>query len=186
MHWQAKFLSIMELCIPKVVLPQRKKLPWITKQVLQTIKKKKGLLEDYVELQQDIDLLFHWAQNNSMALNTSKCKYMIVSRKHNPSLPPTLCLGNTPLERVHMYKYLGVILTSNLSWSEHINSVCMKARKLIGLLYRRFYAHTNQLTLFNPYLKKETEQLEKVQRFTLRMCMKQWDASYSDLFGMQQ
>ena len=109
-------------------------------------------LEDYVELQQDIDLLFHWAQNNSMAFNTSKCKYMVVSRKHNPSLPPTLCLGGTPLERVHMYKYLGVILTSNLSWSEHINSVYMKARKLIGLLYRRFYAHTNQLTLFKLYI----------------------------------
>ena len=60
-------------------------------------------LEDYIELQQDIDLLFHWAQNNSMAFNMSKCKYMIVSRKHNPSLPPTLCLGNTPLERVHMW-----------------------------------------------------------------------------------
>ena len=159
-------------------------------------------LEDYVELQQDIDLLFHWAQNNTMAFNTSKCKYMIVSRKHKPSLPPTLCLGSTPLERVHMYKYLGVILTSNLSWSEHINSVCMKARKLIGVLFRRFYAHTNQLTLFklyialirphleyacqvwNPYLKKETEQLEKVQRFALRMCMKQWDASYSDLLEL--
>ena len=127
---------------------------------------------------------------------------MIVSRKHNPSLPPTLCLGSTPLERVHMYKYLGVILTSILSWSEHINSVCMKARKLIGLLYRRFYAHTNQLTLFklytalirphlehafqvwNPYLKKETEQLEKVQRFALWMYMKQWDASYSDLLEL--
>ena len=100
------------------------------------------LYKDCVELQQDVDLLFHLAQNNSMALNTSKCKYMIVSRKHNPSLPSTLCLGSTPLKRVHMYKYLAVILTSNFSWSQHINSVSMKARELIGLLYRHFYAHT--------------------------------------------
>ena len=125
---------------------------------------------------------------------------MIISRKHNSSLRPTLRRGSTPLKRVHMYKYLGVILTSNLSWSEHINSVCMKARRLIGLLYRRFYVHTNQLTLFklytamirhhleyacqvwNPYIwKKKPEQIEKVQRLAVQMCTKQWDASYFDL-----
>ena len=38
--------------------------------------------------------------------------------------------------------------------------------------------------MWNPYLKKVTEQLEKVQQFALRMCMKQSDASYSDLLEL--
>ena len=35
--------------------------------------------------------------------------------------------------------YLGVCLTSNLSWSAHTQAVCSKAKQLLGLLYRKFY-----------------------------------------------
>ena len=41
-----------------------------------------------------------------------------------------------------------------LSWSEHMNSrsVCIKARKVIGVLYRHFYANTDRKTLLNYIL----------------------------------
>ena len=43
------------------------------------------------------------------------------------------------LKFVDQYKYLGLIFYPNLSWSEHINSICNKVRRLIGLFYRKFY-----------------------------------------------
>ena len=36
-------------------------------------------------------------------------------------------------------KYLGVTVSSNLSWSAHIDNTCAKARKQLGLLYQRFH-----------------------------------------------
>ena len=57
-----------------------------------------------------------------------KTKYMIVSRK-----PPSFLTSLSPLfencsqlERVNSFKYLGIIFTSNLSWSPHIQSVHSK------------------------------------------------------------
>ena len=46
--------------------------------------------------------------------------------------PPNLTLSGT-------CEHLGI---TDLSWHPHITNVCCKRRKLIGLLYRRFYNHT--------------------------------------------
>ena len=125
---------------------------------------------------------------------------MTISRKQNKSYHP-LQLGDAKLEQVHSYKYLGVMISSNLSWADHIHSTCLKAKRLVGMLYRKFYINTDSEVLFklylalvrphleyaceiwSPYLQKEKEELERVQKLALRMCVKQWDAGYADLLS---
>ena len=70
---------------------------------------------------------------------------MIVSRKRAPFILPefTLMLNGQALEQVDVYKYLGVLLSRDLSGSPHVDVVCAKARKILGLLYRRFYQFSN-------------------------------------------
>ncbi len=48
---------------------------------------------DYVELQKDVDILNNWVTTNHLSFNTSKCKYMLFSRKKYLSHPPTLVIG---------------------------------------------------------------------------------------------
>ena len=156
---------------------------------------------DYADLQTDIDSLNRWVTENHLTFNYSKCKYMLISRKRIVTCPPDLKLEASSLERVQSYKYLGLNLTSNLSWSDHINSISTKAKKLVGLLYRRFYRNTDSQSLlllylalvrphteyasqvWNPHLQKDIGQLERVQKFALRMCAKQWDIEYTDLLN---
>ena len=38
-NWNNEFLKIMELCIPHGRLPRRKNLPWLSKRIIQLIKK---------------------------------------------------------------------------------------------------------------------------------------------------
>ena len=97
---------------------------------------------------------------------------------------------------------LGVILASDLSFSQHIDSVCSKARKIIGLLYQRFYNNASNDTLlqlylslvrphleyaspvWNPYMQKHIKQLKDVEKFALRMATKSWDSGYQDLLSL--
>ena len=98
-------------------------------------------------------------------------------------------------ERVESYKYLG-LLTDSLSWSPHIVSVYSKAMKVLGLLYRRIYRHTDSeslkqlyLTLirphldyasqvWDPHLTKDKAKLEKIQKLACRLASCRWDAGY--------
>ena len=96
-------------------------------------------------------------------------------------------------------KYLGVILSSDMSWSPHINKINAKTRRLIGLFYRCFYfctpstlvtfytsfIHPPHLeyasAVWNPYLYKDIDLLDKTQTFALRVCLKNWSLSYDIL-----
>ena len=106
-----------------------------------------------------------------------------------------LHLYGQPLERVFEYKYLGVILSANLSWTPHIDKIIAKTRKIIGMLYRQFYRWSNPEVLtklyttivrphleyaapvWSPELVKDICKLENVQKFALRVRTKQWDVA---------
>jgi len=90
---------------------------------------------DYIKLQEDIDQIYGWSTTNLMTLNVCKCKCMLISRKRNALMH----LNNHQLENVQWYKYLGLLLSSDLSWSHHIETTCTKGKKLLGLLYHQFY-----------------------------------------------
>ena len=103
---------------------------------------------DYSALQADIDALSNWATQNTMTFNTAKCKYMRISRKKKCIISaPSFFLNGCPLEDVPTFKYLGIIISSDLSWSQHTEGICSKAMKIIGMLYRRYYQYADSSTL---------------------------------------
>ena len=155
--------------------------------------------EDYHKLQDDINTIANWVDINRLTLNSKKCKFMVVSRRRGRSIPAqTLSLHGTPMERVYKYKYLGVVLTDDLMWSEHINHITNKAKKAVGFVYRQFYDMSSKSSLlqlyislirphleyasqvWDPFLVKDIERLESVQKFALKMCNKNWASSYSE------
>ena len=104
---------------------------------------------DYSLVQQDIDDICTWTTNNLLKFNLNKCKYMVRS-PHQPVTP--LTVDNLPIEQVQSYRYLGVWLTSTLTWCVQVESVCQRARRQIGIIYRKFYGHSNRSTLVQLYL----------------------------------
>ena len=109
--------------------------------------------EDYLKLQQDVNRIDNWVDVNKLTRNSKKCKYMIVSRLRGRSVPScTLNLNGQTLDRVHQYKYLGVVLTDDLTWSTHISEISIKARKIIGLIYRQFYSMSSASSLLQLIL----------------------------------
>ena len=138
-----------------------------------------------------------------MTFNVSKCKCMVISRKRNVNTP-SLTLNSSHLEVVECYKYLGLLLSSDFSWSSHIEAMCAKVRRLLGLLYRQFSINTNPHVMaklylvlirphleygaqvWHPHLVKHTNAIENVQKFALRICSRKWNYSYRELLDLFQ
>ena len=159
--------------------------------------------DHYISLQQGIDLIHGWSTANLMTFNVSKYKCMVISRKRNVNTP-SLTLNSSHLEVVECYKYLGLLLSSDFSWSSHIEAMCAKVRRLLGLLYRQFSTNTNPHVMaklylvlirphleygaqvWHPHLVKHTNAIENVQKFALRICSRKWNYSYRELLDLFQ
>ena len=75
------------------------------------------------DLQEDINSLSTWCDNNGIMANTEKTKVMVFGSPNtlNKTPQPNLLLKDTPLQTVTDYKYLGVTLDSQLSYNLHVN-----------------------------------------------------------------
>ena len=63
------------------------------------------------------------------------------------------------IQEVSMVKYLGVTFDSNLTWKNHVNELCLKISKTVGIFSKlRYYINVDILImlcaipLFTPFL----------------------------------
>ncbi len=90
----------------------------------------------------EVERLTSWCQDNCLSLNVSKTtKELIVDFRKRQQRPYTpFMISGTPVERVSSFKYLGVNISEDLTWTTHIQTQVKKARQ-------RLY-HLRQLRKF--------------------------------------
>ena len=104
------------------------------------------------------------------------------------------------MEKVYCFKYLGLLLSSDMTFRKHIEVICSKAWK-IGLLDRRFNRANGDtllklyLTMVRPHLKyaspvwnpsthKQVKMIEDVEKFAMEVVTRRWNAGYQELLNM--
>ena len=68
--------------------------------------------------------------------NTNNCTLEVMSRILKTTEIPSVIINHMPIERVTCFKFLGVIIYSNLTWSHHINYISNKLTRICGVLSR--------------------------------------------------
>ncbi len=115
-----------------------------------------GLTSDNDETaySEEVSTLTKGCQENHLSLNIDKTKELVVdfrrlSREHTP-----ITIDKTPVERVNCFKFLGVHITEDLTWSAHTDAVLKKTHQCLFFLrrlmkfgmspsiLRTFYTHT--------------------------------------------
>ena len=135
-------------------------------------------------LQQDLNALQQWSEAWQMRFNPIKCYTLRLSRKKTiHSRDYSLC--NTALAQVRHNPYLGVLLSDDAKWGEHINNTAKKANSTLGFLRRNLRRCPSQLkelayislvrstleyasVVWDPHLAKDVKKLEAVQRRAAR------------------
>ena len=111
-------------------------------------------------LQEDLNSLAQWETDWQMKFNVAKCHSMRVTR-HLPSNQThfSYSLHEQTLEQVRSAKYLGLTITDDLEWGQHISEISCKATKTFCFLRRNLALaprHTKDVaykTLVRPQLE---------------------------------
>lgn len=147
------------------------------------------------ELQLTINKIRDWSTKWSLPLNQEKCVHIQFGKSDSNNYH----LFGTPIKKVFEHRDLGLKVNSQLSWSSHISQVVSCGLRRVGLLrhvfknldiksfkllyktYVRPLLEVNS-SIWSPFLKKDIERLETVQKRAIRMvnCLRGQQLSYDD------
>ena len=138
-------------------------------------------------MQPEIDDLNKWSNDNYMNINISKTKEMLIGHIKQ-AMPPALRLNDNEIERVHVYKLLGLYINNNLTWDDHVSSICTKTAKrlhFLKLLKRAAMSTADLLRYYESVIrpvaeyacvvwhssltKDQSARLESIQRRALKL-----------------
>ena len=86
--------------------------------------------EDQALLQKDLDKLQKWERDWLMQFNLDKCEVIRITNKRNP-LTNKYYIHDTELLTVKDAKYLGVTVSSDLSWNKHVDNTVRALTRIL-------------------------------------------------------
>jgi len=97
-----------------------------------------GLITDNDETayREEVSTLTKWCQENHLSLNIDKTKELVVDFRRQSKEYTPITINKTPVERVNSFKFLGIHITENLTWSAHTDAVLKKAHQRLFFLRR--------------------------------------------------
>ena len=149
-------------------------------------------------MQDDLNSLTRWSSKWLLKLNASKCKVMHIGHSLDTTYNLSDDAGNIiTIEQIAEEKDLGVQLTADLKSSTQCLRSAAKARSVMGMVKRNFrrldkddflliyktYIRPRMeycIQAWSPYLKKDIECLERVQRAATKMVQGFHRLSYDD------
>ena len=91
-----------------------------------------------------------WVNANKLCLNVKKTLYMLFKGKKKIANEQGIFVDNKQIQKTDQTKFLGIIISDNLSWQTHIDYISKKVSKSIGILYRlsKFLNKSSLLSLY--------------------------------------
>ena len=137
-------------------------------------------------LQSDINSISSWADTWLVQFNPSKSESLIISRKTNKPFHPPLVMSNVQIPTVNVHKHLGVLISSDGSWHDHIDYIKTKAwarihvmrrlkfsldRRALEIVYVSFVRPILEYAdvLYDNCCQYEKDELDKIQNEAARI-----------------
>jgi hypothetical protein len=89
-------------------------------------------------MQVDRNTMHEWATIWQMQFNSKKCHILTLTKRKN-KLVSSYNLNGDISSNVDSYSYLGVVVSSDLKWRNHIASITNKATRAFNFVRRNIY-----------------------------------------------
>ncbi|KAI2665131.1 RNA-directed DNA polymerase from mobile element jockey [Labeo rohita] len=142
-----------------------------------------GLIQDG-----EVEQLAVWCSLNNLELNTLKTVEMIIDLRRNPPALPPLSIMDSTVAAVETFKFLGSIISRDLKWDTHIDSIAKKVQQRLYFLrqlrkfnlpqelLKQFYSAVTESVLctsitvwFSSATKSDTRRLQTTVRTAQRI-----------------
>ena len=85
----------------------------------------------------ELDKLYKWTKCNKLKVNFDKTCFILFGPKIGTNaVKINIYFNNNLIKNVSSTKFLGIIISSNLSWADHIKFISKKISKNIGIIYK--------------------------------------------------
>ena len=84
---------------------------------------------DESQYRQDINSLANWCEENNLLLNAQKTKEMVIDFRRIKSPIAPITINGEDIEIVTDFKFLGTIISNDLSWDTNITAITKKAQQ---------------------------------------------------------
>ena len=137
---------------------------------------------DRARLQNDLNLIYNWADNNKMKFNEKKFERInYLPRRQYENTHNYTSQNGSPIETKTETRDLGIIMKDDATFSEHITAIAKKGKRQAGWALRTFKSRNVLLMLtllktliqplleygceiWNPHLQVDITKLENIQR----------------------
>ena len=159
-----------------------------------------GMVNEESSLQATLNEFSEWSRCNNMKLNPDKCAVMNVCFMKNPLTPSPLEICSQQLKVVDCVTILGVQVSQDLKWNDHISKLIQKAntKQYTLKMLKKFNLSTaNLLVIYKGYVRslleypvlvwnagltsKLIDNLESVQKRSLRIILGSSYTSYEEV-----
>ena len=154
--------------------------------------------DDVTLLQNDLDSVYKWARRNNMSFNSTKFEHMPFGRDSDlKSSSNYVTDTGKNIDKKQCVKDLGVLISSDASFHDHILDLTEKCKSLSSWIFRTFATREPSVMitlwrslvvpkldycsqLWNPSQVKDIQQLELIQRQFLKKIHGAKELSYWD------
>ena len=122
----------------------------------------KDIMQNRSNMQDSLDQVSNWCDNNHMVINPIKTKSMTIATRQKYQLSPLpldLILKGATIDQVSEHRLLGITIDNKLRWDSHNNNVCETVSRRVFLLSKLRYIvdiDTRKL-FFNAHIKPHVD-----------------------------
>ena len=128
-------------------------------------------------INEELNKISGWLKVNKLSLNAKKSKFMIFKQVNKKIEPLSLKIENTNIERVTDFNFLGLTISDNLEWKNHVQKIGNNCSRTIGILnkLKHILPANISLMLYNSLLLPQ-----------LNYCILAWGHNCKRLIKLQK